>query len=374
MKTICGFYAQPDVYRDRALMWAEVGRLCGRFELMTGRLARDEALVQAQGPHFALLPVASRDLGGVPLHLAAFAALERRLRAGGVQLVHGTLGFWTLAFLLRTKAFDQIPLLASTFDTAYDLRQMWSPWPGLRKAVADVRFFMQGCLEAQLVQGYTVFGEGHRAPLAQAYKIPLERVHAVPNCVDGAVFFPRARQTVHRRPRALFSAHLTAQKGLLELLEALRRVPELELWLVGRFASHDQAQVKRALAALGDRVKVLGFVPRPKLPELLAEVDFLVHPSHQEGSPRSVIEAMACGLPAILRALPGTLDLDLQRSWAWFAESASSEVWAQLLQAALEAGPREWRERGAEARAVYLRRHSIEGAARAWAALYAKFL
>ncbi len=376
MKTIVGFYALPDDYRDRILMWSEVGRLLGRFEVMTGRHARDEALLQAQSKSFALCPISDQVFHNVRLHLAAYRALYHRCRAGDVDLLHGTLGFWTLPYWLNGRSIEGIPKLASYFDSAYDLPVMWSPWPGLRKGITDLRMFFQSCVESHCADGCTVFGEGHREPLSKAYSIPISRVYSVPNCVDGAMFYPRSRSAAHRRPRAFFCAGLTAQKGLPELLKALQHpeLQNLELWLAGAFKAHDEAEMKRALLPLGDRVRVLGKLQRHRLPEVMAEVDFMVHPSHQEGSPRAVIEAMACGLPAVLRALPGTLDLDRQNCWAHFVDSGASDRWVEALSRMLDAGEKEWRARGAAARAVYLSRHCCKSAALEWAQMYQRFL
>lgn len=61
------------------------------------------------------------------------------------------------------------------------------------------------------------------------------------------------------------------------------------------------------LKALGSRaVKVLGY--RSDIPELLDAADFLVHPSHREGLPYSVLEAMSHSLPVVGANCPGTAE------------------------------------------------------------------
>ena len=58
-------------------------------------------------------------------------------------------------------------------------------------------------------------------------------------------------------------------------------------------------------AGLGERLRLLGY--RDDVPALLAAADIFVLPSHFEGLPMSVIEAMLTGLPVVAteRARPG---------------------------------------------------------------------
>ncbi len=55
--------------------------------------------------------------------------------------------------------------------------------------------------------------------------------------------------------------------------------------------------------ALGPRLRRLGY--RTDIPALLAGADIFVLPSHFEGLPMSVIEAMLCGLPVVATAIRG---------------------------------------------------------------------
>jgi len=54
------------------------------------------------------------------------------------------------------------------------------------------------------------------------------------------------------------------------------------------------------------KVRFVGSHPRPE--EVLHGADLVVHLSTEEGSPSALLEAAACGLPAVARWLPGTTD------------------------------------------------------------------
>jgi len=70
--------------------------------------------------------------------------------------------------------------------------------------------------------------------------------------------------------------------------------------VVGDGLSQDERQVRdtvKAHGGLAERVTLTGRLA--DIPEVMAALDVLVIPSLWEGFPRSLIEAMACGKPAI---------------------------------------------------------------------------
>ena len=60
---------------------------------------------------------------------------------------------------------------------------------------------------------------------------------------------------------------------------------------------------------VSDRVEFVGFLDRRGLRRLLDESDAMVFPTHAEGLPRVVIEAMATGLPVISTRVSGIPEL-----------------------------------------------------------------
>lgn len=99
---------------------------------------------------------------------------------------------------------------------------------------------------------------------------------------------------------------LTAEKGYLELVEALSLVRELPWHAL--FVGPDEgagAQIRQQIEGKGlsQRIQLLGL--REDVEDLLALSDLFVLPSHREGMPRSVIEAAAMALPAVVTDIRG---------------------------------------------------------------------
>jgi glycosyltransferase involved in cell wall biosynthesis len=104
-------------------------------------------------------------------------------------------------------------------------------------------------------------------------------------------------------------SRLVRHKGHAELAAALGALPAdlpAALWVVGDRLATDRGQDVVATlreAGLGDRLRLLGY--RDDIPAVLAAADIFALPSHFEGLPMSVIEAMLCGLPVIATDIRG---------------------------------------------------------------------
>lgn len=107
-----------------------------------------------------------------------------------------------------------------------------------------------------------------------------------------------------------FIGRLVREKGVFELLQAFnvlhKEYPEAKLVLIGGLLDSERDQesyqeLQELLKSPG--VNHLGF--RSDIPELLIASDVFVLPSHREGLPRSIIEAMGMKLPIIASNIRG---------------------------------------------------------------------
>ncbi|WP_040508643.1 glycosyltransferase family 4 protein [Gluconobacter morbifer] len=110
------------------------------------------------------------------------------------------------------------------------------------------------------------------------------------------------------RPVVIVVSRLVRHKGHPELLRAMEDVPDAELWVAGERLPSDHGDdleeaFERARSRLGPRLKLLGY--REDVAELLAAADVFALPSHFEGLPMSVIEAMLTGLPVVATDVRG---------------------------------------------------------------------
>jgi len=236
----------------------------------------------------------------------AYRALVALFRAERPDMVHGHMPI--SGFLARVAAWRAgVPCIAYTCH-GFLFNQ---PGPQWRRGLSFLLEWIGGRVTRVFL---TVSAE----EAADARRLRIHR-RAVPvlNGRDGAVFHPdpMARAAVRKELGAaegdcvvIAVSRLVRHKGYPELLRAMEVVPGATLWVVGERLASDHgesldAEFAHAASVLGPRLKRLGY--RHDVPRLLAAADVFTLPSHFEGLPMSIIEAMLTGLPVVVTDVRG---------------------------------------------------------------------
>ena len=137
------------------------------------------------------------------------------------------------------------------------------------------------------------------------------RVSVIPNFVDTERFRPSASE----QPGfdLIYVGRLSAEKNVPALLEAVRQL-DVQLLIVG--GGEDQARWQANHREQASTVKWIPRVANIELPGLLRRAKAFVLPSHYEGHPKALLEAMACGCPVIGTNVPGIREL-IQHETKW---------------------------------------------------------
>jgi glycosyltransferase involved in cell wall biosynthesis len=156
-----------------------------------------------------------------------------------------------------------------------------------------------------------------------AHDVPPDRIHGIPNGVDTGVFRPataaeraslRGKLALPAGPVLVYTGRLVSYKGLPMLLDAWRVLSgrrEGTLVLVGeggRDMHNCEPALKNFVATheLGARVRFTGAVTAVE--DWLRAADVFVFPTENEAFGLSLVEAMACGLPAVTTRVGGLAD------------------------------------------------------------------
>jgi len=138
---------------------------------------------------------------------------------------------------------------------------------------------------------------------------PRAQVTVVPNPVKA--FRPVARKQ-NGAPRILYVGKLEARKGYDTLIDAaaivLREFPQAQFW----FAGHGELNAARAHAercGVLSQVRLLGWVSGDELEKVYDKADIFCLPSHNEGVPMSMLEAMSHSLPVVCTPVGGIPDV-----------------------------------------------------------------
>lgn len=172
---------------------------------------------------------------------------------------------------------------------------------------------------------------------------PADRITVVPNGVDTTLFRPgdrdAAREALGLPPGEtilLSVGGLVESKGFQQVVEALAQLgPGPRLYIAG-FGAYEEP-LRRLAAELGvaDRVTVLGRVMQQQMPLWYQAADLFCFGSWREGCPNVVLEALACGTPAISTDVGGIPDLVDEGQTGLLFEPRSPEACAEAIREAL---------------------------------------
>ncbi|HVY36613.1 MAG TPA: glycosyltransferase [Polyangia bacterium] len=154
---------------------------------------------------------------------------------------------------------------------------------------------------------------------AVALGVDRARVDLVMNGVDTGLFHPRDRAEARaalghggdRRRWIVCVSRLRPDKGTLDLVTAFTALAaerdDLVLALVGDGES--RGAVENALRPFGDRIILAGARPLAEVPLWMGAADVVTLPSHHEGTPNVLLEALACGRRVVATRVGGIPDV-----------------------------------------------------------------
>lgn len=135
------------------------------------------------------------------------------------------------------------------------------------------------------------------------------RVEVVRNGIDKERFTPEGSESddVVGEPAVLFVGRLVDGKRPLDAVDAFahirKRFPDAGLTFCGDGPLRADASERAQERDVGNMVQFLGHVPYEEMPEIYRAADALILPSRAEGLPRTVLEAMASGVPVVVSDL-----------------------------------------------------------------------
>lgn len=143
---------------------------------------------------------------------------------------------------------------------------------------------------------------------------PSDKVTVLRNGVDLKLFRPVDRVAVRAalgltRKTLISVGLLIERKGHHRIIEAMQRLPNFDLLIVGDGPERDRLAALIERRELGARVRLLGSRPHAELPQYYSAADALVLASSREGWPNVLLEAMACGTPVVASNIWGNPEI-----------------------------------------------------------------
>jgi glycosyltransferase involved in cell wall biosynthesis len=298
----------PYAEHFRGLGWA-VDALTGPGERLTGKACFDR--------------VFSIDWTRNPLDVRAMRRAPRRVReivaegAYDIVHVHTPVAAFLTRLSLRHRRRGGAPQVVYTAHGFHF-------HPGAT-AGRGALFLALEKLAARWTDYLVVINRDDAAAAERWRFLPPDRVRLMPGIgVDLGLYAPERvspedvralRRSLHLgdQPCVLMVAEFIPRKRHVDLLRAFASIagddslPRAHLLLAGSGGGLEAVRAQARASGLEERTHFLGF--RRDVPVLMRASSALVLPSEQEGLPRSVLEAMAMGLPVVGSRIRGTAEL-----------------------------------------------------------------
>lgn len=353
---------------DRSLQdWAASGILEREVELYRRLSPRVGPIAILTYGSLADLALAS-DLDGIrvlpnrwrlpaPLwSLLAPAFYAREFRRAAVLKTNQASGAWT-AVLAKRLYGNPLVVRCGYAWSAFRVREGRGGWK-IRVILLLERLALRSA------DRIIVTTEPARRYLVRSHGIPEARFVLLPNPIDTETFAPDP-SVPKEKGLVCVVARLHPQKNLAALIEALRPLLHLRLRIIGD--GPDASALRRTAQAAGVRTEFCGTVPNHAIPGYLNRAELFVLPSLYEGSPKSLLEAMACGLPVIGTDVDGIREVIRHRETGYLCGTTSESLRAAILEVMNDAWLRE--TMGAAARTHVVEEHSVESVVAAEAEL-----
>jgi glycosyltransferase involved in cell wall biosynthesis len=151
--------------------------------------------------------------------------------------------------------------------------------------------------------------------------------------------FKTSRPLNQRQTIVGYIGRMSREKGVLNLVKAIplicNQMKEVKFLLGGDGPLLEQVREELAGLIPQDQASVLGWIPHNELPGYLNQMKLLVLPSHYEGLPTIVLEAMACGTPVLAARVGAVPDIITDSETGFIMEGNSPECIAKNIIRAL---------------------------------------
>jgi glycosyltransferase involved in cell wall biosynthesis len=292
-----------------------VRRICAR--LPRDRFAPEVCSLVSGGPlgdDFRALDVPCHELGkregNDPRTYWRFRRLLRRIRPAVIHTHNQD----TLDFVAPVRAtLLRRPRLLHTEHTRLGEEISYAERRGLKRALT--RWMLHRC------DRYVVIAEHVGRHLVEDQKLPAGKVEIIPNAID-VTAFPAADPAARAARRAELgagpdtfvvgcAAAMRPQKDHATLLRAFAaladRAPDVLLALAGTGPLLEETTALARELGVAGQVRFLG--ARPDMAQLYHAFDVFALASLYEGLPLALLEAMACGRPAVVTRAHGNTEV-----------------------------------------------------------------
>ncbi len=173
------------------------------------------------------------------------------------------------------------------------------------------------------------------------YGVRVDRIYYIPNYVSKETFYKKSEDEIDEIRKkygfkksdfiVLDAGQVQTRKGVLDFVEVAKSCPDMQFVWAGGFSfgkiTDGYVQLKKILENHPDNVHFLGVIPREEMNDIYNMSDVLFMPSYNELFPMTILEAVNCEVPVILR----NLDLYKDILFTYYAKGNNNSEFKDLL-------------------------------------------
>jgi len=163
--------------------------------------------------------------------------------------------------------------------------------------------------------------------IVQKLSINSEKIQVIPNYIDTNLF--KSMEVKKEKSRVIFIGRLGNQKNLFNLISAVNNL-NVNLVLVG--SGPLILKLESFAKEKGIKVDFKGNISNQELPKELNKSEIFILPSLYEGCPKTLLEAMSCGIPCIGTNVDGIKEIIKHKENGYLCETNSSSIKKAILE------------------------------------------
>lgn len=254
-------------------------------------------------------------------------------------------GGWTA---LAIKKKYGIPLF---FRTGYTLSKLWqegdqSQFSTFRRFIRKIQLPFYKRVEKRLYQNCDVAAVSSRHDkeyICKQYCIDMQKIRIIPNYIDTGQFYDIEQS--QREERFIFVGRLSQEKNLFNAIRAVNEAGYgIDLYGYGSLYNELQNFIDKNKYD----AKLMGSIPNGELPQIYRKYKFFILVSPFEGMPKTLLEAMACGLVCVGVNSSGMKEVICDGVDGFLADSCSTEDIATVVKKIIKIDTEEVRKKAVE--------------------------
>src|SRR3989344_2202935 len=162
--------------------------------------------------------------------------------------------------------------------------------------------------------------------VVSTFNISEKKIKILPNHIDTDFFKPLP--LLKEKHSIVTVVRLEKQKNIASLIEAVSKIEKLKLTILGDGSL--RKELEKLTKERGANVEFKGNIEQAKLPEELNKSQLFILPSFYEGSPKSLLEAMAVGLPCIGTNVAGIKDVLIHQENGYLCNTDAKSIYVAI--------------------------------------------